>query len=324
MRVAFFSAQPYDKKYFDKFNLSHEFNYHNTGLNEGSANLAEKAQAVCVFVNDDLNAACISRLAELGIRYIVLRCAGFNNVDIAACKKHHLKVARVPAYSPHAVAEHTMALLLTLNRKIHKAYNRVREGNFSLHGLEGSTLFNKTVGIIGLGKIGSVFAKICLGFGCKVQAYDPAGISLEHVTNVTFEQLIETSDIISLHCPLIDKTYHLIDKEQLVSMKRNAVIINTGRGALINSSALIEALKKQEISAVGLDVYEQESGLFFNDLSETIITDDTLMRLMTFPNVLITSHQGFFTKESLNEIARVTLENLNQFETRGNCDSEIE
>jgi D-lactate dehydrogenase len=323
MRVSFFSTQPYDQDYFKLLNHNHELIFHPESLCHKTTPLANGAKAVCVFVNDKLDEPCITNLAKLGIHYIALRCAGFNNVDLTACHKHEIKVVRVPAYSPHAVAEHTMALLLTLIRKTHKAYNRVREGNFSLQGLEGITLVNKTVGIVGLGCIGSVFAKICMGFGCNVQVYDPGDINLPGVQSVTFDQLIKTSDIISLHCPLTKKTLHLIDKSQIAKMKPSVILINTGRGALIDSKALIEGLKKQKLAGVCLDVYEQESGLFFKDHSETIITDDVLMRLMTFPNALITSHQGFFTRESLKQIAQITLANLDQLEVDKTCGNEI-
>ncbi|WP_367608437.1 2-hydroxyacid dehydrogenase [Legionella sp. W05-934-2] len=324
MRVDFFSTQPYDQNYFNQLNQTHQIVYHAEHLNEKTASLAKGAQAVCVFVNDTLDKACIDKLAKFGIRYIALRCAGFNNVDLTECHKNQIKIVRVPAYSPNAVAEHAMAILLTLVRKTHKAYNRVREGNFSLKGLEGITLANKTVGIIGLGKIGTIFAQICLGFGCQVQAFDPEDVNLSGVKSVSCEEVIQTSDIISLHCPLTNQTYHLIDAAQIEKMKPGAIIINTGRGALINAEALIDALKKKTIAAVGLDVYEQESSLFFSDHSEEVISDDVLMRLMTFPNVLITGHQGFFTHESLMEIARVTLNNLDQLEKTHACDNEIQ
>lgn len=323
MKVAFFSTQPYEQQALMQQNKTHQLIFHQESLQEKTAFLAEGADAVCVFVNDSLDEACITELAKHHIRFIALRCAGYNQVDLKACRLHQIRVVRVPAYSPNAVAEHTMALLLTLVRKTHKAYNRVREGNFSLQGLEGVTLANKTIGIIGLGHIGQVFAKICLGFGCIVQAYDPQNIDFPGVKSVSFEQIIKTSDIISLHCPLTEQTHHLLGEQAFSEMKKGVILLNTGRGALMDSQALIHALKQQTVSAVGLDVYEQEAGLFFQDHSQHIISDDVLMRLTTFPNVLITSHQGFLTRESLAEIARTTIQNLNQLEASQPCMNEL-
>jgi D-lactate dehydrogenase len=255
----------------------------------------------------------LKQLAEKGVKIIALRCAGFNNVDLNAAKKYNLKVCRVPAYSPQAVAEHAMAMILTLNRKTHKAYNRVREQNFSLNGLLGFDLFGKTVGIIGTGNIGKAFAKIAIGFGCKVLAYDivtSAEMEKDGVRFVSLDEIFKSSDIISLHCPLNDQTKHIVNKESIVLMKDSVMIINTSRGALIETAAVIEGLKEGKIGYLGIDVYEQEEKLFFRDLSADIIQDDAIQRLMSFPNVLVTAHQAFFTNEALSQIALVTFNNI--------------
>ncbi len=314
-KVAFFSTQVYDKVFFEKYNsdFGYELDFFETQLNEQTAKLISNTEVVCVFVNDVVNEAVIKQLAERKVRIIALRCAGFNNVDIEAAKKHNLKVCRVPAYSPEAVAEHAMAMILTLNRKTHKAYNRVREQNFSLNGLLGFDLHGKTVGIIGTGNIGKAFAKIVTGFGCKVLAFDivtDAEMEKFGVTFVPLETIFKESDIISLHCPLNEKTKHLIDEKSLSMMKDHVMIINTSRGALIQTLDVIQALKKGKIAYLGIDVYEQEEKLFFKDHSEDIIQDDTIQRLMSFPNVLVTAHQAFFTNEALTQIALVTLGNV--------------
>jgi len=317
MKIAFFSTKQYDKTYFEKFVSTHEIIYFEAPLNEQTVNLAAGCQAVCVFVNDRLNEAVIKALHLLGVKLIALRCAGFNNVDIHAAAGCGISIARVPAYSPHAVAEHAVALILTLNRKTHKAYNRVREGNFSLERLTGFDLFGKTIGVIGTGKIGQVFCSIMQGFGCKVVAFDliankqlmEAGVEYLPLINV-----LEQSDILSLHCPLTEQTKHLINHDTISMMKDALMLINTSRGGLINTGDVVEALKTGKIAYLGLDVYEQEETLFFNDLSENIIQDDVIMRLLSFPNVLITSHQGFLTEEALSEIAKVTLGNIDAFE----------
>ncbi|OYX82245.1 MAG: hydroxyacid dehydrogenase [Flavobacteriales bacterium 32-34-25] len=292
----------YDKVFFEKYNsdFGYELDFFETQLNEQTAKLISNTEVVCVFVNDVVNEAVIKQLAERKVRIIALRCAGFNNVDIEAAKKHNLKVCRVPAYSPEAVAEHAMAMILTLNRKTHKAYNRVREQNFSLNGLLGFDLHGKTVGIIGTGNIGKAFAKIVTGFGCKVLAFDIVTDAEMEKFGVTF----------SLHCPLNEKTKHLIDEKSLSMMKDHVMIINTSRGALIQTLDVIQALKKGKIAYLGIDVYEQEEKLFFKDHSEDIIQDDTIQRLMSFPNVLVTAHQAFFTNEALTQIALVTLGNV--------------
>lgn len=328
MNIAFFSTKKYDQDFFDSTNIdfNHQLTFFETGLNEHTASLTKDFNAVCVFVNDDLNAATIDQLAKNGIQLIALRCAGFNNVDLKAAAEKNIKVVRVPAYSPQAVAEHAVALILTLNRKTHKAYNRVRENNFSLEKLTGFNLYGKTVGIIGTGIIGQCFAKIMLGFGCKVLAYDikpNEELKSSGVEYVELEKLLKASDIISLHCPLNEHTHHLIDGNAFEKMKDGAMLINTGRGALIDTSAVVEALKSEKLGYLGIDVYEQESGLFFNDLSETVNKDDDFLRLMSFPNVLITGHQGFFTKEALEQIAQVTLQNLTDFENGAALENEV-
>ena len=328
MNIAFFSTKKYDQDFFDSTNtdFNHQLTFFETGLNEHTASLTKDFNAVCVFVNDDLNAATIDLLAKNGIQLIALRCAGFNNVDLKAAAEKNIKVVRVPAYSPQAVAEHAVALILTLNRKTHKAYNRVRENNFSLEKLTGFNLYGKTVGVIGTGIIGQCFAKIMLGFGCKVLAYDikpNEELKSSGVEYVELEKLLKASDIISLHCPLNEHTHHLIDGNAFEKMKDGAMLINTGRGALIDTSAVVEALKSEKLGYLGIDVYEQESGLFFNDLSETVNKDDDFLRLMSFPNVLITGHQGFFTKEALEQIAQVTLQNLTDFENKAALENEV-
>ncbi len=318
MKIAFFSAKSYDREFFNRFNTTHEIIYFEAPLNEQTVNLAHGCNAICVFVNDKLNAMVIAALKNLGIQLIALRCAGFNNVDLNAAKKNNIKVVRVPAYSPHAVAEHAVALILTLNRKTHKAYNRVREGNFSLDRLTGFDLYGKTVGVIGTGKIGAAFCQIMLGFGCKVLAFDlVANKQLEEkgVIYLPLIDILQQADVISLHCPLTEQTKHVINKQTIGMMKDHVMLINTSRGALIEAIDTIDALKTGKIGYLGLDVYEQEETLSFNDLSENVIQDDLIMRLLSFPNVLITSHQGFFTEEALTQIAETTLSNIMSFET---------
>ncbi|MEP7165430.1 MAG: 2-hydroxyacid dehydrogenase [Ferruginibacter sp.] len=317
MRVAFFSTKPYDKAYFERYNKQHEIVFFEARLDEQTIDLAKGFDAVCAFVNDQLNATIIKALAKMGIKIIAQRCAGFNNVDIVAAKENKIIVVRVPAYSPHAVAEHALALIMTLNRKTHKAYNRVREGNFSLDRLTGFDLFEKTAGIIGTGKIGQCFAHIMLGLGCKVLAHDVIinkKLEAEGVEYLPLEDLLKQSDIVSLHCPLTEQTKHLVNSNSLSLMKDGSMLINTSRGALIDTRAAITALKKGKLGYLGIDVYEQEEKLFFNDLSENIIEDDVIMRLLSFPNVLITAHQGFLTDEALTQIALVTLQNLDDLE----------
>jgi D-lactate dehydrogenase len=323
MKITFFSAKPYDKKSFNSVPHDHEIQFIKDHLCEESARLAKGSQAVCVFVNDELPRACLEKIHQLGVRFIVLRCAGFNNVDLEAAKELGIQIARVPAYSPHAVAEHAVAMLLTLNRKTHRAYNRVREGNFEIDGLLGIDLFGKTVGIFGAGKIGICFAKIMRGFGCQVLISDPApsqeclDLGLEIVTP---ERIITEADIVSLHCPLLDSTYHLYNKETLAKSKPGLFLINTSRGGLVDAKAAIQALKSSHLGYLAMDVYEDEQDFFFEDFSSDIVADDTLMRLMTFPNVLITGHQAFFTREALKNIAETTISNLDCFEKDENCE----
>ena len=328
MKIAFFDTKPYDRTSFDKYaeGSGIEFKYYETKLNEDTVYLAKGYDGVCVFVNDSVNAPVIDKLAEMGVKLIALRCAGFNNVDM----KHaygRLHVVRVPAYSPHAVAEHAMALLLTSVRRIHKAYIRSKEFNFSLNGLTGFDLHGKTVGIIGTGKIGRIFVDICRGFGMKVLAYDkyPSGdiADDENVRYVTLDEMLSQSDIISLHCPLTEDTYHLIDESAINKCKKGVVLINTSRGALVDSEALLNGIKSRKIGAACLDVYEEESDLFFEDNSGHIMEDDTLARLISMPNVIVTSHQAFLTEEALDNIARTTIENVIQIFTYGQCENEL-
>jgi D-lactate dehydrogenase len=313
MKISFFSTQPYDRTYFERFKGELQIRFLEPQLDETTVNLAQGSHAVCVFVNDRLNAEVLEQLASMQIQLVALRCAGFNNVDIEAAKRLHITVVRVPAYSPYAVAEHALALMLTLNRKTHKAYNRVREGNFSLDRLTGFDMHGKTVGVVGTGKIGQVMCAILLGLGCRVLAFDLVAHAPTEALGVTYVPLIdllEQSDIITLHCPLNEHTKHLINETSIARMKPGAMLINTSRGGLIDTRAAIHGLKSGQIGYLGLDVYEQEEKLFFHDLSENVIQDDRILRLISFPNVLITAHQGFFTDEALTQIARVTIQNI--------------
>ena len=328
MKIAFFDTKPYDKPSFDAFSAEAgmEIKYFETKLTPDTVSLAEGFDAVCVFVNDTVNAEVIDRLCEMGVRTVALRCAGYNNVDVKhAFGKVH--VFRVPAYSPYAVAEHAMAMLLTSIRRIHKAYIRTRDFNFSLSGMTGFDLFGKTVGVIGTGKIGRVFIDICRGFGMKVLAYDkyPAQ-DLDNgdtVRYVSLDELFESSDIISLHCPLTEDTYHLIDAESLAKCKRGVVIINTSRGALVDAEALLSGIKARSVGAACLDVYEEESDFFFEDFSGHILDDDVLARLISMPNVIVTSHQAFLTEEALSNIAETTVKNLLDFMRDGGSPNEV-
>jgi D-lactate dehydrogenase len=321
MKVVFFSTQPYDIQFFNlhKDEFGFKLVYFDSALSKETVGLAENAEAVCVFVNDKLTAEVIDLLAAQGVKIIALRCAGFNNVDLEAAKRNAIKVCRVPAYSPEAVAEHAVAMLLTLNRKTHKAYNRVREQNFSLNGLLGFDVHNKTVGVVGTGNIGKAFCKIMLGFGCKVAAFDVIANKDLEALGVEFKPLQEVlqSDIISLHCPLNDQTKHLINDTTIAMMKKGVMLINTSRGGLIDTKSVIKALKSGQIGYLGIDVYEQEEKLFFRDLSTDIIQDDQIQRLMSFPNVLITAHQAFFTEDALNQISITTLKNIKDFHEKG-------
>lgn len=315
MKVTFFSAKPYDREVFDRINslFGFELEYFETHLGPHIINAVERTDAVCVFVNDKLDAQVLNELSLKGVKVIALRCAGFNNVDVETAKALGINVCRVPAYSPEAVAEHAVAMLLTLNRKTHKAYNRVREQNFSLNGLLGFNVNGKTVGVLGTGNIGTSFCKIMLGFGCKVTAYDIAPnqeLVALGVKYVMKEELFKNSDIISLHCPLNDSTKHIVNRDALQTMKKGVMLINTSRDGLIDTKAAIDALKSKQIGYFGIDVYEHEGKLFFRDLSANIIEDDTIQRLMSFPNVLVTAHQAFFTDEALQQIASTTLNSL--------------
>ncbi len=328
MKIAFFDTKPYDKPSFQKYGEEHgvKFKYYETKLNEDTADLAKGADGVCVFVNDTVNAAVIDRLCEMGVKIIALRCAGFNNVDMKhAYGKIH--VLRVPAYSPYAVAEHAMALLLTSIRRIHKAYIRSRDFNFSLANLTGFDLHGKTVGVIGTGKIGRVFIDICRGFGMKVLAYDkfPAK-DLDNgdtIRYVDLPELFEKSDIISLHCPLTEETTHMINTDTLEMCKKGVVIINTSRGGLVDAEALLEGIKSRKVGAACLDVYEEEADLFFEDNSGHILEDDTLARLISMPNVIVTSHQAFLTEEALENIAETTVRNIVEFAETNHCPNEL-
>ncbi|KAK0391461.1 hypothetical protein NLU13_0962 [Sarocladium strictum] len=332
MKLAVFSSKPYDKRYLnavadaktpsgsDAIELTH-FDFPLTP--ETLALVPDHADAVCVFVNDHLPASAIATLArEKGLKLILLRCAGFNNVDLAAAAEHGVEVANVPSYSPEAVAEFAAALVQTLNRMTHKAYNRVREGNFALDGLLGRTLHNKTVGVVGTGKIGLAMAKIMKGFGCRILAYDPfENDELKQIGDYTsLGRLLSESDIITLHCPLMDSTRHIINASSLARTKRGALLVNTSRGGLVDTKALIGSLKTGHLRGVALDVYEEEGSLFYDDHSSKIIHDDVLMRLMTFPNAIVTGHQAFFTEEALTEIADTTITSLLQFKKDGKCD----
>lgn len=314
--VAFYDTKPYDREYFGR-SPGHErarWHHHDFRLDVTTAATARGVQAVCVFVNDRVDRACLEILAREQVKLVALRCAGFNNVDVKAANELGLTVVRVPAYSPHAVAEHAVALLLTLNRRIHRAHNRVREHNFSLSGLVGFDVNGKTVGIVGTGKIGRIAAQIFRGFDARVLATDPfpsPDWARQHGVEYTdLSTLLRESDIVSLHVPLLPETHHLINAQSLADMKRGAYVINTSRGKLINTTALLQALKSGHLGGVALDVYEEEEGIFFEDHSSEVLQDDELTRLLTFPNVLITSHQAFLTREALGEIARVTVGNI--------------
>lgn len=314
MKLAFFDTKSYDIPGFDRYALPAgiEIKYYEPNLNRDTVSLASGFDAVCVFVNDTVDAVVVDRLYEMGVKAIVLRCAGFNNVDIKACEGK-LRVFRVPAYSPHAVAEHAMALLLTINRRTHKAYIRTREFNFSLQGLAGFDLYGKTVGIIGTGKIGRVFADICKGFGMNVLAYDKFPAANSGLNYVELPELFEKSDIISLHCPLTEETRHIINAKSIAMMKKGVTIINTSRGALVNTEDLITGIKDRKVGAACLDVYEEEGDLFYEDYSGHIVEDDKLVRLIAMPNVIVTSHQAFLTNEALDNIAATTVNNLTRF-----------
>lgn len=328
MKIAFFDTKPYDKASFDRYAKEYDLKikYFDTKLTEDTVSLAQGFDAVCVFVNDNVNAAVIDNLAEYGVKVVALRCAGFNNVDMSyAFNRVH--VLRVPSYSPYAVAEHAMAMLLTSIRRIHKAYIRTRDFNFSLSGMTGFDLHGKTVGVIGTGRIGRVFIDICRGFGMKVLAYDKYpydgladGKSIKYVE---LDELFENSDIISLHCPLTEDTYHIIDEKSIVKCKKNVIILNTSRGALVDAEALLNAIKARKIGGACLDVYEEEADFFFEDYSGHILNDDILARLISMPNVIVTSHQAFLTEEALMNIAETTVKNIVGFFENNECPNEL-
>jgi D-lactate dehydrogenase len=329
MRIAFFSAHGFDREFFDRANRTHghDIQYLEARLTPATSALAAGAPAVCAFVNDDLHEQVLTALHTNGVRLIALRSAGFNHVDLPKAFALGLIVARVPAYSPHAVAEHTVAMMLSLNRKIHRAHARVREGNFALDGLLGFDMQGRTVGLVGTGKIGAVVARILTGFGCRVLAYDVAvnpecaGLGVHYRS---LEDLWSQSDIVSLHAPLTGDTRHMVDAAAIALMKPGVMIINTSRGALVDTAALIDGLKSGHVGYVGLDVYEEEEQLFFRDLSAQVIQDDVFARLLTFPNVLVTAHQAFFTSEALRAISETTLANVSAFEQGRRTGNELQ
>lgn len=311
-KIAFFDTKPYDRTYFDKYGKNYEITYFEEKLNHHTAKITEGFDGVCAFVNSNINKMAVERMHERGVKILAMRCAGFSNVDIAAAAGK-LAVVRVPAYSPHAVAEHALALLLALNRRIYRAYIRTRDFNFNINGLTGIDLYGKTAGIIGTGKIGRTFIDLCKGLGMKVIAYDPYPAEGSGIEYVSLDTLFRESDVISLHCPLTESSYHIIDREALGKMKDGAFLLNTSRGALVDSEALLEVLTAGKLRGAALDVYEEEANLFYEDMSDKIIKDDTLALLVSRPNVLITSHQAFLTEEALDNIASVTIQNFDEF-----------
>ncbi|NEQ38153.1 MAG: 2-hydroxyacid dehydrogenase [Okeania sp. SIO3I5] len=331
MKVAVFSTEKYDRQFLEAANTAtnanHEFIFHETRLEAKTATLAAECSAICVFVNDDVGAETLKILADQGIGLVALRCTGFNNVDLETAAEVGIKVVRVTAYSPYSVAEFAVGMMMMLNRKLYRAYNRVREDNFSLNGLLGFDLHSRTVGIIGTGKIGIILAQILHGFGCHLLAYDPyPNPKFEEIGNaryVDLPELLASSDIISLHCPLTPENHHLINAETIAQMKPGVMLINTSRGQLIDTKAAIEGIKSGIIAYLGIDVYEQEKNLFFKDLSDTIIQDDTFLLLQSFPNVLITSHQAFFTKEAMDDIASTTISSITDFEQGNSLKNEV-
>ena len=329
MKIAFFDTHSYDKKSFMEANkaFNYEIDFRDYKLNENTAMTAQGFDVVCVFVNDVVNEAVIKTLADCGVKLIALRCAGFNNVDLKAAAAAGIKVVRVPAYSPYAVAEHGVALLMSLTRHIPQAYLRTKTANFNIEGLTGRDLFGLTAGILGTGKIGRIMADILMGFGMKIIAYDPfpntKWAQEKNIEYVDLEEIFKRSDVLSLHCPLTEETKHIVNHDRMKMMKHDAVIINTGRGALIDSKALVHALKHGHIGGIGMDVYEEESKYFFSDWSTDIMTDDTLARLLTFPNVIITGHQAFLTTNALKNLADTTLENIKAFSSGNELVNEV-
>lgn len=324
MKIAFFDAKPYDKDSFEKYinNTEISIKYFDTKLNEDTVELANGYEGVCAFVNDDINKNVIDALCSYGIKILVMRCAGYNNVDIKYAKGK-IRVARVPAYSPYSIAEHAMAMLLCSVRKIHRAYIRTKDFNFSLNGLTGFDLNGKTVGIVGTGRIGKAFLDLCKGFNMNILAYDKICTYTDFVRYVPLDEIFAKSDIISLHCPLNDETYHLINENAISKMKKGVILINTSRGALIDAEALLDGIKSRKIGGACLDVYEEESDFFFEDLSGHIIKDDILARLISMPNVIVTSHQAYLTSEALENIARTTVGNIIALKSSQGCENEI-
>ncbi len=324
MKIAFFDAKSYDKISFERYAAIYgiRIKYYETKLNEDTAELAKGCDGVCAFVNDTVSSEVIDRLALYGVKFIVMRCAGYNNVDLKRAEGK-IRVARVPAYSPYAIAEHAMAMLLCSVRKIHKAFIRTKDFNFNLDGLTGFDLHGKTVGVIGTGKIGRAFIDICRGFGMRILAYDIIRSCHDTAEYVEMDKLLSESDIISLHCPLTEETRYMINESAILKMKDGAIIINTSRGALIDTEALVDGIRKRKIGGACLDVYEEEAEVFYNDLSSTIVNDDKLLRLISMPNVIVTSHQAYLTREALDSIAKTTLENSVRLASNGDCENEI-
>ena len=330
MKTAFFSTKPYDRESFltNEHASQHEIDFFEPRLSKSTLPIARGYPCICVFVNDIVDRATIEALAAEGLKLIALRCAGFNNVDLSAARNCGVTVVRVPAYSPNSVAEHTVGLMLALNRSLHKAYNRVREGNFSLDGLLGFDFRGRTVGVIGTGKIGQTLCRIMKGFECRVLAFDIekntdcVAMGVEYVDELP--RLYTESDIVTLHCPLTPKTHHLIDTGAIAQMKPGVMLINTSRGALIDTRASIDGLKSGQIGSLGIDVYEEEAGLFFEDFSTTVISDDVFARLLTFPNVIVTGHQAFFTEDAMQQIATTTLSNIREYERFGDCENTVD
>lgn len=327
MKILFYGTKNYDEQFFERLLPQYpeiSIKFIEANIHEETASLARGYEAICAFVNADLGTSVMEELNRSGVKLILMRCAGFNNVDLESARKYGIKVLRVPGYSPEAVAEHAMALVLTANRHTHKAYIKCRENNFALNGLMGVNLHGKTAGIIGTGKIGQAMARICQGFGMNVIGYDPyPNNELDFMKYVELDELLKTSDLISLHCPLTDGTHHLINKESISRMKDGVILVNTSRGGLIKTEDLVEGIRDHKFFAVGLDVYEEETDFVFEDMSERIMPNSTMARLLSFPNVVLTSHQGFFTEEALSSIAKTTLENAREFMENGELSNEV-
>jgi len=316
MKIAVFSTCSYDQQFLERYNTGHELIFFKQALDSDNLSLTKNCDAVCLFVNDQADRQILSALAKNRVKLVLLRCAGFNNVDLEVAEELSIRILRVPSYSPEAVAEHAIAMIMTLNRKTHKAFNRIKEGNFSLEGLMGFNLHGSKVALIGTGNIGKAMYRILKGFGCHISAYDPypdPGLAREGLHYASLEEVLEDTDIVTLHCPLTQQSFHMINEQTLKYFKKGAMLINTSRGALIHTPAVITSLKSGQLASLGLDVYEQESGLFFRNLSDEVIQDDLIARLISFPNVLITSHQGFFTKYAMRQIAETTFLNADAY-----------